>query len=330
MQFELAVSQNSLHSRALVDRVLDDSSIQPGDLVLDLGAGKGILADRLAHRGCQVLAVERDPHLVASLVERFTQVEKVRVCNTDILDVRLPRSAYKVFASIPFNATAEIVNRLTAASNPPRDAYLVVQREAAERFVGKPRSTLVAALLMPWFEASIVHRFRATDFAPAPRVDVVMPRLHKRGPPFVRDEDRRLFRDFVSHLFTTRSTSVLESLQRLLGKHRARIVARRFELDPAIGPCSVRVERWLQLFSAALTVAPLELQWRLAGSEQRLRARQRRLHKLHRTRAVPARRPHPRRVFALRATSVNPCRPPPPYEDVNLTSWSGGRPPRSS
>src|SRR5215510_1463281 len=82
---------------------------------------------------------------------------------------------------------AAIVSRLTAASNPPRDAYLVVQREAAERFVGKPRPTLVAALLMPWFEASIVHRFRATDFAPAPRVDVVMLRLHKRGPPFVRD-----------------------------------------------------------------------------------------------------------------------------------------------
>jgi 23S rRNA (adenine-N6)-dimethyltransferase len=311
MQSELAVSQHFFHSHALVDRLLDDSSIQPGDMVLDLGAGKGILADRLAHRGCRVLAVERDPHLVASLVERFTQVPNVRVCDTDILDVRLPRSAYKVFASIPFNTTAAIVNRLTAASNPPRDAYLVVQRDAAERFVGKPRPTLVAVLLMPWFEASIVHRFRVTDFAPPPRVDVVMLRLHKRGPPFVRDEDRRLFRDFVVHLFTTRSTSVLESLERLLGRRRARIVARRFQPDPAIAPGSIPVERWLQLFAAALTVAPLELQWRLAGSEQRLRARQRRLHKLHRTRAVSARRPLPRRAFALRPTSVNPCRPPP-------------------
>jgi hypothetical protein len=37
MQSELAVSQNSFHSRALVDRLLDGSGIQPGDMVLDLG-----------------------------------------------------------------------------------------------------------------------------------------------------------------------------------------------------------------------------------------------------------------------------------------------------
>jgi hypothetical protein len=46
------------------------------------------------------------------------------------------------------------------------------------RFVGQPRGTLIATLLRPWFEPAIVHRFRRTDFVPAPHVEVVMLRLH--------------------------------------------------------------------------------------------------------------------------------------------------------
>ena len=93
-----------------------------------------------------------------------------------------PRRPYKVFANIPFNATAAIVNRLTQACHPPEDSYLVVRAEAAERFTGQPRGTLISTLLKPWFEPTLVHRFDRTDFDPPPRVDAVMLRLQKRGP----------------------------------------------------------------------------------------------------------------------------------------------------
>ncbi len=87
-----------------------------------------------------------------------------------------------MFASIPFNITTAIVTRLTTASCPPDDTYLVVQREAANKFLGKPRESLYAVLLKPWFELDIVHLFRRSDFVPTPHVDVVMLRLRKRGP----------------------------------------------------------------------------------------------------------------------------------------------------
>jgi 16S rRNA A1518/A1519 N6-dimethyltransferase RsmA/KsgA/DIM1 with predicted DNA glycosylase/AP lyase activity len=46
-----------------VDRLLTASSIRTGDLVFDLGAGSGLIAERLARRGCAVIAVEKDPGL---------------------------------------------------------------------------------------------------------------------------------------------------------------------------------------------------------------------------------------------------------------------------
>src|SRR5437016_491628 len=137
-------SQNFFRSPDLVDSLLDRSSVQRDDLVLDLGAGTGLISERLARRGCRVLAVENDPALAAYLAERFASFESVRVVHADTLDVPLPRQPYKVFSNIPFDATAAIVSRLTGVAWSPDDAYLVMQREAAERFVGQPRATLVS------------------------------------------------------------------------------------------------------------------------------------------------------------------------------------------
>jgi 23S rRNA (adenine-N6)-dimethyltransferase len=67
----------------------------------------------------------------------------VQVRHCDLLEVPLPHCSYKVFSNIPFDVTASILNRLTRAENAPDEAYLVTQREAAERFLGVPRSTLL-------------------------------------------------------------------------------------------------------------------------------------------------------------------------------------------
>ena len=203
-----------------------------------------------------------------------------------------------MFASLPFNATSEIVTRLLAAANPPDELHLVVQQEAAERYAGRLRESLVAVLLKPWFEPSVVHRFHRDDFTPAPRVDVVMLRLRKRGPPLVDGADARLFRDFVSYGFTAWRPSLASALESLVGRPRARQAAREVGLPLDAPPSLVRFELWLRLFQALKEGDRALLRARLAGSEQRLRLQQRSLPKIHRTRTRQTRRPPPKRLIA--------------------------------
>jgi 23S rRNA (adenine-N6)-dimethyltransferase len=276
-------SQNFFHSAALVDALLDRSSIQRGDLVLDLGAGTGLISARLVRRGCRVVAVENDPALVARLENRFFGDPTVRVVRADTRDIHLPRQPYKVFSNIPFDATAAIVSNLTGAEGPPEDAFLVMQREAANRFIGQPRTTLVSVLLAPWFEATCEHQFRRTDFTPIPRVEVVMLRLRKRGPPLVSTEHAQVFRNFVIQAFTSRSTSLAGSLQRVVGPRRAKRVAAHLGPGETV-PSMLAPERWVNLFETIMACAAHDLDWRVAGAERRLRSQQRRLHKIHRTR----------------------------------------------
>lgn len=276
-------SQNTLTSGALVDRLVEASSITAGDLVYDLGAGKGAISSRLARRACEVMAIEMDATLAAHLRARFAETENVHVRECDALDLHLPDRPYKVFSNIPFDQTAEIVGRFTRAPFPPEDTYLVVQREAAARFIGQPRTTLAALLLYPWFDATVFYWFRRTDFRPVPGVDIVMLRLRKRGPPLVARSHAQLYRDFTARLFTDPAPSVTRRLEALLGSRRGRRLATRLNLGE-LPPNRVPARIWLELFEASLSLARNDVKWTVAHGERCLREHHRRLQKIHKTR----------------------------------------------
>lgn len=289
-------SQKFLTSRALVERLLERSAIGPDDLVLEIGPGRGIITEALARRAGRVVAVEKDLALAARLRRQFEGSPTVSIVAADFLTVPLPSEPFTVFANIPFNATSEIVARLTGAARPPNDSFLAVQREAAERYLGSPRETLVSVLLKPWFEPSVVHRFRREDFSPVPRVDVVMLRLRKRGPPLISGERAGLFRDLVSYGFTAWRPSALDSLESLVGRTRARQLAEQVGLSPSAPPSLVPFEAWLGLVQALTAGDAARLRSRLADAASTLRRQQRSLTKVHRTRTRWTRRPPPRMV----------------------------------
>jgi 23S rRNA (adenine-N6)-dimethyltransferase len=280
-------SQNFLRSRKLVDRLIDRSSLRSTDEVVEIGPGRGIITECLARRCRRVVAVEKDGSLLGPLRQRLAGRSNVDVRGGDFLDYTLPSTPYKVFASIPFNVTAAIVGKLTSGLSPPDDSYLAVQAEAARRFVGAPNVTLTSVLLSPWFEPSIVHHFRCTDFDPVPGVEVVMLRLRRLSPPLVEPKARQIFRDFVVYCFTAWQPSLRCTLTRLLGRPGALLVTRRAKVLPSSRPSEVCLEQWLDLFSILTDQAETPRLLRVLGSEDALHRQQLKLEKIHRTRSSP-------------------------------------------
>jgi 23S rRNA (adenine-N6)-dimethyltransferase len=279
-------SQNFLRDPVLVASLLDMCDIGGGDDVYEIGPGKGIMTEQLALRCKQVVAIEKDPHLAALLSRRFAGWTHVTIHHGDFLEYLLPRHRpYKVVANIPFNITAAIVNKLTMAECPPVEAHLAMQREAAEALLGAPRESLRSLLLKPWFELEVAHRFRRSDFMPAPRVDVVMLRLRKRGPPLVSSRERRCFRDFAVYVFTAWRPTVSATLASVFTKQQLQHLRRDLGFDFDVPPTSLPFEHWLTLFESFTTLTPDRARQLIAGSEDRLLRQQQRLQKTHRTRA---------------------------------------------
>lgn len=278
-------SQNFLKSSSLVDFLLDKSDIGLNDVVYEIGPGKGIITERLALRCSRAVAIEKDAQLVEMLRCKFAELCNIRIHHGDFLEYPLPRGHYKVFANIPFNITSAIVTHLTTATVPPDDAYLILQKEAAQKFLGIPRESLFSVLLKPSFELGILHNFRKSDFTPAPRVDVVMLRLRKRGPPLIARNDMTVFRDFVVYCFTARQPSLRATLKGIFTSRQLKLLSNRVELNVDVIPTTLRFEQWLCLFEYFKQVATPQALQRIYGSETRLQKQQARLEKIHRTRS---------------------------------------------
>jgi 23S rRNA (adenine-N6)-dimethyltransferase len=277
-------SQNFLRNPALARELVAASSLTSDDLVIEIGPGKGVLTRALAERCRQVIAVELDATLAARLGRSLDHLGNVVIFEGDFLDVPLPLTRYSVFANIPFNNTAAIVSKLLDGANPPNEASLVMQREAAERFTGSGRSTLAAVLVKPWFDTIVVHHFRRDDFVPPPRVEVVLLRFNKRGPPLVLPAQRRLFRDFATYGFTAWQPSVRDAYRGVLTERDIRRIRDSLGVDLSRKPSALPVEHWLALFDDFARYSSAMQRAAVAGAEARLLAQQAGLSKEHRTR----------------------------------------------
>ena len=273
----LYISQNFIRDPRLVAALIKRSSLGPEDLVYEIGPGKGIITAQLARFCKRVIAIEKDPALALMLQKKFGHQPNLTIYNADFLRQSLPRQPYKVFSNIPFNITSAIVTRLTIAANPPQDAYLVMQKEAAEMYLGIPNESLRSILLKPWFELKVMHRFRRCDFSPQPGVDSVLLRLCKRSRPLVQHADRRLFRDFVAHGFTTWQPNRGEIFRDIFSYRQLKHISRQLKVDLKATPTRLNLEDWLNLFRTFQEIAGPQSLGRVHSNEKTLRRRQEKL-----------------------------------------------------
>lgn len=273
-------SQNYIRRPELIENLLDMTSIGPGDLVVEIGPGRGVITQALLKRADQVIAIEQDAVLVQELkLVPWTRREKLQLIAGDFLKWPLPKQTYQVFSNIPFNMTADIVNRLTRTTNPPAHAYLIMQEAAAHRFAGRPleNETLKSILLKIEFQIEIITSIPASEFEPRPSVTIVLTHFRKRSATIVSEEHLQEFRDFVVYGYTQWQPNVFEALKKLFTKPQARQLEDKFQL---LKPRDVTLEQWLTLFN----LADDRKRQLVRGSEKRLEEQQRGLQKQHRTR----------------------------------------------
>lgn len=114
-------------------KVVARSPVAPGDLVVDLGAGRGALTGHLVAAGAEVIAIELHPERVVHLRRRFADAP-VRVVTADLRDLKLPRRPFRVVANPPFDASDPLLRRLLGRGSAMISADLVLPRRTVERW----------------------------------------------------------------------------------------------------------------------------------------------------------------------------------------------------
>jgi 23S rRNA (adenine-N6)-dimethyltransferase len=244
------LSQNFLVDRRAIDALVDGSAVGDGDLVVDIGAGNGLISAALVRQGAQVLAIERDPSLAERLRAKFATWPAVTVVEGDVLETPLPDEPFRVVANIPFGITTKILRHLLDADALAR-ADVIVQSEVARKRGSGGRGTLLNACWEPWFEFGTGARIAATAFRPRPRVDAAVLIVTRRPAPLVDPASRRDYTDFVTAAFEGARPTVASALAHSIPRSRFTGLARELGFGTDALPAQLDVRQWAGLFHAA-------------------------------------------------------------------------------
>ncbi len=245
-----ALSQNFLTDAAVLDAIVDAAELAPGDRVVEVGPGLGVLTRRLLAAGATVIAVELDPRLAAYLRRELGDEPGFELIEADALALHprdcFPGEEFKLIANIPYHITSPLLHAFLEGERPPLLTVLLVQAEVAARVAAPPgQMSYLSVFVQNVADAEIVGQVPAAAFEPAPEVDSAILRLRRRPSPQVDvGLGREPFYRLVQAGFRQRRKQLHNALGRELPVDRTR-------LSEAFAACSIDSERRAQTLSLA-------------------------------------------------------------------------------
>ncbi|MBI3572199.1 ribosomal RNA small subunit methyltransferase A [Candidatus Kaiserbacteria bacterium] len=176
MRARKSLGQNFLMHPQIAERIADAAKLAPGDTVLEIGPGTGMLTRPLLARAGRVVAVEADRELVSKLKETFA--DEIARGRLELIygDIRafaaatLPQG-YALVANIPYYLTGEIFRKFLDSSNQPSSITLLVQKEVAERICRGEKESILSLSVKAYGEPEYLFTIPRGAFKPAPNVD---------------------------------------------------------------------------------------------------------------------------------------------------------------
>ncbi|MCA9774547.1 MAG: 16S rRNA (adenine(1518)-N(6)/adenine(1519)-N(6))-dimethyltransferase RsmA [Myxococcales bacterium] len=223
-----ALSQNFLVDALIARQIVDLAGVRPGDLVVEIGGGLGVLTRRLVQAGGRVVVVEKDRDL-APLLREDVASPNLEVIEADVLRVDLaalvaeragPGERAVLVANLPYNISTEVLFRLLDARRAFRRFALMLQREVAERFASPPGSRaygVPSVLAQVYCDIEIVLHVPPGAFEPVPKVESAFTLFDVLDAPRVPISDERRFRRVVKAAFSQRRKTVANSLKSAFG-----------------------------------------------------------------------------------------------------------------
>jgi 23S rRNA (adenine-N6)-dimethyltransferase len=243
-------AQNFLRSERLVAQLIAGAEIGPTDLVLEVGAGSGILTRALAARARRVVAIELDPLWADRLRQQFTADPRVVIVERDALRLPLPDEPFRVLASLPFNLSTAVLHHLLDDPTAPLvRADLIVQWDVARKRTAVDYGNLLNLTWEPWYEFFLVRRLRAQLFRPVPAVDAGVLAIRRRLIPLLPPHDRKGFIDLVRAGYLRPGARLRAALQRIFTDRQFVRLADDWGFSPDALARDLDCWQWVALFT---------------------------------------------------------------------------------
>ncbi|MDE2172684.1 MAG: 16S rRNA (adenine(1518)-N(6)/adenine(1519)-N(6))-dimethyltransferase, partial [Patescibacteria group bacterium] len=154
-----SLGQHFLTSKLVLAQIISAAALKPGERVLEIGPGTGILTEALLAAGAKLTAIEKDDRAIGFLQRKFAleiAEGRLNLIHGDVLesDTSLLASCptpYALVANIPYYITGAILEKFLEYGPQPDRMILLVQKEVAERIVAHDGKESVLSLSVKAF-----------------------------------------------------------------------------------------------------------------------------------------------------------------------------------
>jgi 16S rRNA (adenine1518-N6/adenine1519-N6)-dimethyltransferase len=265
------LGQNFLIDGNILGIMVGAASLEPSDVVLEVGPGLGVLTEALAPAVRRVIAIEKDAKLCAYLRERLAGRPNVEIHHADILETDLAAilgsGVTKLISNLPYSVGSRVLVEVCMSAHLPAAMVVTVQREVADRLAAPPDTPdygLLGILVQIPYEVRIVRNVSSGCFYPPPEVQSAIVLMTRRLAPRLRMEQPALFLSLVKFAFSRRRKQMKSLLPdwpplRRAGPGAATKALSACGIDPLRRPETLSIEEWGRLFETlAIDARPTE------------------------------------------------------------------------
>jgi 16S rRNA (adenine1518-N6/adenine1519-N6)-dimethyltransferase len=210
------LGQHFLTSKEIIDRIIERINPKPGQNIIEIGPGRGVLTVPLAQSGASVLAVEFDEDLMRHLKKTLSKFPNVKILCLDFLEFDPDPdifSSFKLVGNIPYNITSPVIDWCVRHHAVIDSAVLMVQKEIAGRLAAVPKSkdwSPLSIFTQLYFTVKTLFEVPPESFHPLPKVVSgvieLVPKIKIRVGDFAR------FEKVVRQAFVQRRKFLLNNL----------------------------------------------------------------------------------------------------------------------
>lgn len=255
--------QNFLVDKNYISKIISALDPRENETVIEIGAGRGALTEKLLESGAIIYAVELDKDLIPLLHEKFGRFDNFNLVEQDALKVDFKKISeqssmndqrYKLVANLPYNISTAILQRLIEQGEAFAEMILMFQREVVERITAEPGGKergFLTVLVEAYLETGKLFDVPPNAFRPIPKVWSSVVRLKPKKENAIKNAD--LFRKIVSQGFRQKRKTLFNNLkttpefaEKASGEHPAAILE-KLEIRPERRAETVTLDEWIKL-----------------------------------------------------------------------------------
>ena len=232
--------QNFLIDNNILKKISD---LIPADNLktLEIGPGDGRLTDKIIlKKPSSLTLVEIDNDLIEVLEKKYSNINKIKIVNSDILKFNINKKYQLVISNLPYNISSQILVKLSVLNFRPDNLILMFQKEFAQRLLD-PKLNSINSLIRCFYEIKLNFIVSKNCFRPVPKIESSVLTFKKLKKRLITDKELNEFILFKRNLFSHKR----KSLKNILKKYNFK---NSFNLDVRVE--NLKLEDLIALFRA--------------------------------------------------------------------------------